>query len=259
MTLDLRSARSLSTGERAELFTAAYEGYVVPFRMDEATLALMDAVFDLDLDASLVAYRDGAPVGLANLGVRGEDGWIGGVGVVSAARRGGLGRALMDAIHEQARARGLRRVWLEVIVENAAAIAMYRSLGYEHVRDLEVWSVPLSVSERSAAELVPAERALARVRELRTWREPWQRSDETLAHYDDLRGVESGGGAAVYRVGANVQLLQIAGEAEELLRALRVLAPVSVLNLPVDDPAADAIRGLGAAVTVRQHEMVLNL
>ena len=48
----------------------------------------------------------------------------------------------MDAVHEEARARGVAHVWLEVIVENRPAIALYERLGYELVRDLEVWSLP---------------------------------------------------------------------------------------------------------------------
>lgn len=258
--LEIRSARSLDRAERAELFTAAYEGYLLPFQIDEQQLAAMDAAFDIDLDASRIAFRDGAAVGLGNLGVRGEDAWIGGVGVVPAARRSGVGEALMRALHELARERGVRRIWLEVIVENTGAFALYEKLGYRTVRDVEVWSLPLSVSEQSEAEDVSADDAHARIRELRAAREPWQRADETLAHYADARGLVSDGGAAVYRQpGENVQLIQIAGAAEPLLRALRILGPVSVLNLPEDDPAAPVLRDLGAAVAVRQHEMLLEL
>lgn len=258
--VELRSARSLDRGERAELFTASYEGYVVPFRIDEAQLAYLEDAFDLDVDASLVAVRDGVPVGLANLGVRGEDGWVGGIGVVASARRDGVGRRLLEMLHEQARARGLRRVWLEVIDVNTAAFALYEQLGYRVVRGLEVWSLPLAVGTAGAAREVPFAQAHERIRESRTGREPWQRADETLAHHDDLRGLETDAGAAVFRAGpAAVQLMQIAGDAERLLSSLRVEAPVSMLNLPPDDPAADALRALGGAVTVRQHEMILEL
>jgi ribosomal protein S18 acetylase RimI-like enzyme len=260
LTLELRAARSLSTGERTTLFNAAYEGYLLPFRIDERQLTGMDEVYDIDLDASRVAYRDGEPVGLGNLGIRGEDGWIGGVGVVTAARRTGVGEALMRALHEQARERGIRRVWLEVIVENTGAFALYEKLGYRVVREVEVWSLPLSVSERSDAEDVAAQEAHDRIRELRTEREPWQRADGTVAHYHDAQGLTTQAGAAVYRQsGEHVQLLQLAGEAEPLLRALRVRGPVSLLNLPVDDPATPVLRRLGATVVVRQHEMLLEL
>ena len=220
----------------------------------------MDEAFDLDLDASRIAFRDGEPVGLGNLGIRGEDAWIGGVGVVTAARRTGVGEALMRTLHGQGRERGIRRVWLEVIVENTGAFTLYEKLGYRTVRDVEVWSLPLSVSEQSDADDATAEEARARIRQLHAGREPWQRADGTLAHYTDASGLVTAQGAAIYRrPGENVQLVQIAGDAEPLLRALRTFGTVSLLNLPEDDPAAAVLRALGAAVVVRQHEMLLEL
>lgn len=258
--LELRSSRSVGIAEYTALFNAAYEGYAIPFHVDEDAVATMTDVFDLDADASRIAYRDGVAIGLGNLGVRGEDGWIGGVGVVPAERRSGVGEALMRALHEQARERGVRRVWLEVIVENTGAFALYEKLGYRTVRDVEVWTLPLSFSERSGAEDTSSDVAHARIREIHAEREPWQRADETLAHYDDARGLVTDSGAAVYRrSGDNVQIVQIAGEAEPLLRALRILGPVSMLNLPEGDPAAAAFRGLGATMVVRQHEMLLDV
>lgn len=260
MPLDLRSARSLSPGERAELFNAAYEDYLVPFHLDEKALAFMDDAFDIDLDASRVAYRDAGPVGLANLAVRGEEGWIGGVGVIPSARRSGVGEALMCAVHDEARERGLRRVWLEVIVENTGAFALYEKLGYRTVREVAVWSLPLSVPEPGEAEDVPVAEAHARIRALRSSREPWQRADETLAHYRDPCGLVTDAGAAVYRQSSDsVQLVQLVGDSEPLLRTLRTLGPVSVLNLPQGDPAATVLHELGGTVAVRQHEMLLEL
>jgi hypothetical protein len=56
-----------------------------------------------------------------------------------------------------------------------------------------------------------------------------------------------------------VQLLRVAGEAEPLLRFLRGLGAVSVLNVPEDDRAAPTLRSLGATAVIRQHEMLLDL
>jgi ribosomal protein S18 acetylase RimI-like enzyme len=256
LSVELRSASALTRDQRAKLFTAAYEGYLLLFRIDERQLAAMDDAFDIDVNASRIAFRDGEPVGLGNLGVRGEDAWIGGVGVVPAARRSGVGEALMRALHDEARERGVRRVWLEVIVENKGAFALYEKLGYRVVRDVEVWSLAAE-DGTSAAREVPAANARARIRELRSGREPWQRADETLDSYDDVRGLETNDAVAVFRDSVAVQLLQFAGEAEPLLTALRRLGTVSVLNLPTEDPAADTLRSLDARVVVRQHEMLL--
>ena len=255
MSLELRSARTLSVGERAELFTAAYEGYVVPMLIDQASLAWMQEKFDFDLEASRVAYRNGEPAGLANLAVRGRDAWIGGVGVVASARRAGVGEALMRAVHEEARSRGVERVWLEVIVENTGALALYEKLGYEVVQDVEVWTLPAAEGEQAGRE-VPVSEVKTQLPERH---EPWQRADGTLSHYDDVRGLVTESGAMLFCVRSSAQLQQYAGEPEPLLRTLSTFGDVYVLNLPADDPAAEVLRELGGSVTVRQHEMLLEL
>lgn len=129
MSLKLRPASSLPPGELAALFNRCYEDYYVPLQLDEAAVAAMARLFDLDADAGLVALRDGEPVGLVNLGVRDELGWIGGLGVDPSARRHGVGRTLMEAVHERARERGVRQISLEVIEANDPAFRLYESLG----------------------------------------------------------------------------------------------------------------------------------
>jgi GNAT superfamily N-acetyltransferase len=253
--LEIRPARSLSLGERAELFTAAYEGYLMPMHVDEAALGWMQEKFDFDLDASRVAYRDREPVGLANLAVRDRDAWIGGVGVVASARRAGIGEALMRSVHEEARSRDVERVWLEVIVENTGAFALYEKLGYELVQDVEVWTLPGAEGEHEGHE-VPVADAKAR---LLARHEPWQRADGTLSNYDDVRGLVTDSGAMLFCVRSSAQLQQYAGDPEPLLRALRTFGDVYILNLPAADPGAQVLRELGGSVVVRQHEMLLDL
>jgi ribosomal protein S18 acetylase RimI-like enzyme len=259
LTVELRPASAFPFAALVELFNRAYEGYVIPFQLDERLLRFMVDTYDLDLDASRVALDGHDAVGLGNLGLRGEDAWIGGVGVVASARRRGIGEKLMGALHDEARERGVRHVWLEVIDRNESAYDLYVKLGYAVVREFDVWSLA-ETHDRGAAREVPAAEARARVRELRKRGEPWQRADGTLDNLEDLRGLVTDGGAAVFRVTSAGQLLQIAGNgAEELLRTLRGFGNVSVLNLPVDDPAADALRTLGATPAVHQREMVLEL
>jgi ribosomal protein S18 acetylase RimI-like enzyme len=255
LRVELRSANVLSLGERAELFTAAYEGYVMPMHIDEAALGWMQEKFDFDLEASRVAYRDGEPVGLVNLGVRERDGWIGGVGVVASARRAGIGEALMRSVRDEARSRGVERVWLEVIVENTSALAFYEKLGYELVQDVEVWTLPGAEGKHEGHE-VPLAEAKA---QLPTRHEPWQRADGTLANYDDVRGLVTDSGAMLFCVRSSAQLQQYAGDPEPLLQALRAFGQVYILNLPAADPAAQVLRELGGSVVVRQHEMLLDL
>ena len=226
----------------------------------------MEHAFEIEPEASLVARVGGELVGLGNLGLRAADAWVGGVGVVPAHRGTGLGEALMRGLIAEAVARGVERLWLEVIVENTAAVRLYEKLAFAHVRDVEVWSLDAQVAQSnylpSPARL---EEAHAWVRAHRQGREPWQRADRTVARLAELEPVPHGvlvdGGAAVVRSsGGRVNLLQLAGDAQAVLEAVRGGGePVSVLNLAVDDPAAAAFRELGGAVVVRQHEMLLEL
>jgi GNAT superfamily N-acetyltransferase len=253
MSLELRPASELPPAERVELFNAGYEGYVVPMHVDETGLTWMQDKLDFDLGASRVAYREGAAVGFANLAVRGDEAWVGGVGVVTSARRTGVGEVLMEAIHEQARELGVKRIWLEVIVENTAAFALYEKLGYAVTQDVEVWTLDGAEGDHSAHEVEPTEIQLP------AKHEPWQRAEGTIANYNDVRGLVTDSGSMLFCPRTNVQPQRYTGEPEPLIHALRTYGDLYWLNLPADDPAATVLRDLGGTVVVRQHEMVLDL
>jgi ribosomal protein S18 acetylase RimI-like enzyme len=260
--VDLVPASRFSAAELAALFTAGYEDYYVPLSIDEAAFSFMANAWDFDLEASRVALEAEEALGLCMLGRRGEDGWIGGVGVSVPARRSGVGERLMLAVLAEARAAGVRRVWLEVLVQNEPAIRLYEKLGFAHVRELEVWSLP---GETGPALATSAAEAHAWIREHRSTREPWQRADGTLEHLSELEGLATEGGAAVVRVsGGRASILQLAAESAEdieaLVAAARGLADsVSWLNLPSGDPASSVLERLGSRVDARQHELVLEL
>jgi GNAT superfamily N-acetyltransferase len=59
-----------------------------------------------------------------------DDCWLEDLYVRDDARRGGVGRSLVAAAIERARARGCRRMELDVNEQNADALAFYRSLGF---------------------------------------------------------------------------------------------------------------------------------
>ena len=55
-----------------------------------------------------------------------------GMGVLPAYRGQGLGRRLLQACIDKARARGITRIELEARADNAAAIRLYEHLGFQH-------------------------------------------------------------------------------------------------------------------------------
>ena len=265
--MQLRPSTELTHGELAALFTAAYEGYFVPFAVDEATLRYMVDVFDLDLGRSLVAVADGAPVGLANLGRRGACTWLGGVGVVASRRGEGIGELLTRRLLEQAGAVGATEMQLEVIVDNHPAISLYDKLGFVRTRELEVLSLAAESADGADAESASLDAARTFVRELREGEEPWQRADVTvdrLVQRDPApEAMVAGDAAAIYRVtGDNVGLVQAAGDRPGLaaiLTTLRARGKVTAVNYPAGGQVAEALRALGADVSLRQYEMVKRL
>jgi GNAT superfamily N-acetyltransferase len=86
-----------------------------------------------------LAERDGRAVAvfLANEIVSVELGgkvlWVEETYVVPEARRSGVARAMLAAICDEARRRGLRAVELEVVRTQAAAFALWRALGFTDV------------------------------------------------------------------------------------------------------------------------------
>jgi ribosomal protein S18 acetylase RimI-like enzyme len=124
-------ASSFDNARLAELFEAGYEGYFVPIHVDEAAFAYMVDAWDVDLDRSCVALDDGgAPVGVTMLGVRGDEGWIGGLGVRASHRRRGVGRALMDAAVARMRELGYEQATLWVLDGNERARRFYEKHGW---------------------------------------------------------------------------------------------------------------------------------
>jgi ribosomal-protein-alanine N-acetyltransferase len=81
----------------------------------------------------MVAAEDGAPAGFVLARVNAGEAEILSVGVRLSSRRRSLATALVQSALNQASADGAVEVFLEVAVENAAARALYRRLGFREV------------------------------------------------------------------------------------------------------------------------------
>ncbi|HST25310.1 MAG TPA: GNAT family N-acetyltransferase, partial [Gaiellaceae bacterium] len=163
------------------LFNEAYSDYLVPMQLDRAGLEYTIDVCDIDPAASRIALAGDEPAAFAFLAVRGDEGWIGGMGTAPAHRRRGLGEAALTAVIDEAGRRGARSVLLEVIEGNAPAIALYGKLGFERTRDLIVWVHDGEARTTDGLPDVPESEAHAWIAAHRPSAEPWQRADESLA------------------------------------------------------------------------------
>jgi ribosomal protein S18 acetylase RimI-like enzyme len=90
----------------------------------------------IDDDRTEFLLAGDPPVGFAQLRFRlsvwtgAEDAWLEDLFVVEDARRAGTGRALVEGCVGRARARGCKRLQLDVNESNQAALSLYESLGF---------------------------------------------------------------------------------------------------------------------------------
>ena len=139
MTLRIRPAGPSDRDVVHGLLTAQMVEHRLPAEPERIDRGL-DAAFRPGSPAWLfLAERDGQAVGvfLANQIVSVEKGgetlWIEELYVTPDARRTGVARALLAHALDEARRRGLRAFDLEVVPTQAAALALYRALGFEDV------------------------------------------------------------------------------------------------------------------------------
>lgn len=269
------SAAAVSLEAFAAAFTSAFAGYPVPVAVDAVWLSRRARYEQHDLLNSLVAFEGAEAVGTAILGVRGERGWVAGFGVVPRWRGRGLACRLMSELVGRARASGLRRLSLEVLQGNTAAVRLYERAGMSHTRDLLIlerpadWAGP-AAGRAGALTEAPAEELLEHFTRLHTEPAAWQREPVGLLTAK-LRGLYLGprsrpracailkyteeGEALLSDLGA-----ADARQARALCAALGGLSGLLKLqNEPERSPFVAPLLEHGFAEVLRQHEMSMEL
>jgi len=281
--LTLIPARAVSLNERAQILNRSYVDYYVPMRLSPDQMTSIDRFYDIDLDRSVVAISDHERVGMALLSVRGDRGWISGVGVLAEHRRRGIASAMVRRLVEGARQAGVREISLEVIAQNTPAWRLYAEAGFDVTRELLLWRRPantdaLPIPEERLIEASPG----ALLKRFDRWHdEPvtWQRAAATLSRMAEagrLKGyqLEWRGAPAAYCLisgyGESVALMDVGIDpvtggvtpGRILLQALSHLhwgKAMTISNVPADDPLNRVLAALRFLVTVRQVEMKLAL
>lgn len=164
---DFHNALRYSSDELANILSHCFENYIVRFVVDGPTFAARFGAEDLSLNDSLIVTHRHEPVAVALIARRGRHSRVAAFSVRPEMRGQGLGKALMQRLVADARHRGDRRLSLEVIEGNDAALALYHRAGLRIVRTLtghqapaeappgtaELQAVdPLTVSHRLTAE-----------------------------------------------------------------------------------------------------------
>jgi GNAT superfamily N-acetyltransferase len=259
-------------------FNDAYKGYLVPIHLTTEQMRLSIAQNQIDLEASRVILDGEQIVGVGSLAIRGELGWVGGVGVAPSHRRKGIGRQLMHTLFDAARDRGLSHIQLEVITSNTAAHALYVDLGFASLQDLlviECDGPPRFDPDPSFAfKDIPTPEALDYYADFHDTPIPWQRQQASMQAMTQLtawavwrEGVFSAYATGIMAPG-QVYLVDVAFDTGEEAALGHLLAyihnqrpevPARLINLGAGDPAWPILRALGFVETLRQYEMHLDL
>ena len=283
MPYSLRPASGFDAGALADVLNASYRDYAAPIQFTAEQYEFFASSHDIDLDLSVVAEAAGKAVGLAQLARRGDRGWVAGVGVVPEQRRQGIARAMMEALIANARAAGLKRLQLEVLQQNGAALALYQDLGWRIERELLTWSRPVEQGPLPIpAELLVEMDPLVLLDAGFGWHDQppcWQRQRRTLATFPaaGLRGwtLLRDGRPAGYVLGfspheGQMTLVDVVVDPAYGIRSagrplvqalhLRFLDTTTRLaNEPVDSVLNHLFAALTYRVIFRQHEMMLEL
>lgn len=142
---DIVPAQALEPARLQAAFVAAFADYLIgPFDVALADWPAFLARQGIDLSLSRAAVVDDCVLAFALVAPRRDTGsWrLGTMGALPAARGSGAAPALLDDFLARAGAAGVASVELECFAQNARALRLYQSRGFEAVDALHGWQHP---------------------------------------------------------------------------------------------------------------------
>ena len=278
--LIIKPASTVTLEQFASAYNAAFAGYFYPISADGEMLARRLRIEQVDLHHSFLAYDGDELLGTAMLAIRGEVGRLESLGLTPQYRGRGRSRELMDVVIEQARRCGLKRLVLEVLVHNTAALRLYQGAGLSIVRDLllleraaQVTNAhdTLTLTVAPTLTTVAAADLLCHFVRLHLERPQWTRDLPALLVMQNLNGLCLGDASqpeayALFeqRPDGQVNIKDMAacdvGKAAELCSHLSNFAgPLSMFNEPESSIFIAPLQARGFLEIGRQHEMACEL
>jgi len=282
----------MSMADLAKANNLVFKGYPIPINHTPEGFAAFCRILSMDFARSIALRQVGGKlVGIAMLGVRGDEGWCGGFGIAPDFRGRRLASLLLSALVEKARSTHLKVLRLEVLEGNEPALRTYRQGGFRVERSVAVVAAPIDtvhdtfrwkacpvsvVEEISRGEAIHMASA---IKEL--IRPTWQREIATISQVGGLKAVQAtkfGRTQALllYRIDPNSTSVTIdhcvfddPAAAIKLLEAVtrNVLTDdntksrpeIVAINEPEDSPLYDLLIDMGLTAQDRQLEMSLRL
>jgi ribosomal protein S18 acetylase RimI-like enzyme len=246
------------------------EDYLIPARLDAQRLRFLLEVEDVQLPLSSWILDEGRPVAFALVGLRSELGRTSPIGVDGPYRGRGLARRLLRHSLNLVAEAGADAVEVEVLQNNLPALKLYEGAGFFIKRDLLCFRRPAGRAaggdRDSGIVSLPGEWLLERFDQYHPTRPPWQRAPVALARrLSRCRAVGLGNPreprAFLVHDGKRIHdaWFEAGIEPEAAERFLNASAPpdvpLTILNVPAEDPLARLLERLGWECFLKQYEM----
>ncbi|MBC7879078.1 MAG: GNAT family N-acetyltransferase [Anaerolineales bacterium] len=273
--IKLIPASQFTIEQLAAIYNQTRVDYMVPMPMNAARLGEYVATYDVKLEHSLVATtQDGEMLGVAMLGLRKDRAWITRLGVLPNTRRGGIGKALLEGLIEQAVHVSINFHMLEVIKNNVPAHQLFLKFGFREVGELLILrrSPLTSPQDPVVADAQRLDRAdsLVLVGHDRGT-QPWTNQSESLRNANEVSGLrltlaDGSRGWLVYqrqkflltRFAFKTEAGDPSTVAYALLSHLHHQYPrldTQIENIQVNDPHLPALYEMGYIESFRRIEM----
>ncbi|WP_349407685.1 GNAT family N-acetyltransferase [Pseudalkalibacillus sp. SCS-8] len=195
-----------------EAWNSGFKGYFTDMTMTMDYFLQRMVQEGFSAEDSIVAFVSGVPAGIVLNGFRSKQGKLigynGGTGVAPEFRRTGVGKRMMEAVLDIYRDKGVDTATLEAIHSNDAAIALYRSLGYQVTDRVEflqqngVMEGLQSVPDTGSWSFVRKDRETIQQLPFYDDGAPWQTQWQSVHNGEVLIALSDGGkavGYALYR------------------------------------------------------------
>ncbi|MGK7285286.1 GNAT family N-acetyltransferase [Buttiauxella agrestis] len=265
------AAANWNSYQLAEILSHCFEGYLVPFTIDGETFASRFSAEDISFNDSRVWTQDGEPKALAIITRRGQTSRLAAFALRPELRGQGFGKQFMQQLINEARARGDKKMWLEVIVGNDGGLALYERMGFVRQQTLVGFNAVNSTLFTETGELQEID-PMTMAKKMMTdsgQRLPWLTAPETLYKLPGKAYVLNDVAYAMVATSPQpprVRMLYVEptargqGQAKKLLTLLREHFPGIFTATAIPESFAPLFESSGFRQDpCTQYEMLLNL
>ena len=191
--IQLKPASRFSIQELTEIYNQTRVDYIIPMPMNIDRLRKYIAIYNVDLEHSIVATTPGGDVlGVAMLGVREKRAWLTRIGVIPNNRQSGVARLMVRNLVDHANQLDINFIMLEVIKGNIPAYRLFSKFGFKEMGELLILRrspshLPFDVDFTEVQFLNRTESLLLIERGFGI--QPWTNQPETMINLDGVSGL----------------------------------------------------------------------